>query len=96
MRMRTLALIGVLGVVAACSTPTFTAPPGPQDYRVGFRDGCDAGYAYAGSPFYEPTNAVNPQRTDEPYSTGWKAGFSRCKRHYQRVQSTVHHLIGPP
>ena len=96
MRKRTLALIGVLGVLAACSTPDFTAPPGPKEFRIGFQDGCDAGYAYAGSPFYEHSHAVNPQRIDDPYRTGWKAGFSRCKRHYQRVQWTVHHLIGPP
>ena len=95
MGTKTLALIGVLCVLAACSTPN-TAPPGPKDYRIGFQDGCDAGYAYAGSPYHEPSQAVDPQRTDEPYRTGWKAGFSRCKRHYQRVQSTVHHLFGPP
>ena len=96
MRKRSLALLGALVVVAACSTPQFAAPPGPQDYRVGFHDGCDAGYAWAGSPFYPASNATEPERTDEPYRTGWKAGFSRCLRHYQRIQSTVNAWFGPP
>jgi len=34
------------GLLAACTTPMFAMPPGPPDYRVGFHDGCDAGYAY--------------------------------------------------
>ena len=34
-------------LLAACTTPMFTMPPGPAPYRVGFHDGCDSGYAYA-------------------------------------------------
>ena len=96
MRMRSLAVIGVLGVLTACSTPTFTAPPGPQEYRVGYHDGCDAGYAWAGSPVYPASDATEPARMDEPYRTGWLAGYSRCKRHYQRLQFQTNAIFGTP
>ena len=97
--MRTATRSAVLGtcvVLAACTTPMFTMPPGPQDYRVGFHDGCDAGYANAGSPFYTPV-AVEPAAPGvEPYRSGWVAGFDRCRANYQHLQETVNFLIGPP
>jgi hypothetical protein len=87
---------GSVMLMAACTTPMFTMPPGPSDYRVAFHDGCDAGYAYAGSPFYQPSDAAQPSRSDEPYHSGWRAGFERCRAHYQRIQRTVSSVLGPP
>jgi hypothetical protein len=81
--------------LAACTTPMFTMPPGPEEYRVGFYDGCDAGYAYAGSPFYHEVDTVALTRIDEPYHTGWQAGFDRCRGSYQRIQKTVSSVLGP-
>jgi hypothetical protein len=92
-----LILLCVLASLAACTTPTFTMPPGPRDYRVGYYDGCDAGYAYAGSPFYEPIDAEPAAPAGaELYRTGWQIGFNRCRGNYQHIQRTVNFLIGPP
>ena len=82
--------------LAGCSTPMFTMPPGPQDYRIGFHDGCDDGYAYAGSPFYALEESTQPARSDEVYASGWQAGFEQCKNHYQRVQRVFSTVLGPP
>ena len=53
-----------VGLLTACTTPMFTMPPGPPSYRVGFHDGCDTGYAYAGSPFYQRAFCVRPRCAD--------------------------------
>jgi hypothetical protein len=82
--------------LVGCTTPMFTMPPGPQDYRVGFHDGCDDGYASAGSPFYEHTETAQPLYMGEPYVAGWQAGFEHCKSHYQRMQRVVSTVLGPP
>jgi hypothetical protein len=83
-------------LLAACTTPMFTMPPGPHDYRVGFHDGCDAGYAYADSPFYAPADAAAPASSDEPYVSGWQSGFEQCRGSFQRIQRTVSTVLGPP
>jgi hypothetical protein len=82
--------------LAACTTPMFTMPPGPEGYRIGYHDGCDAGYAYAGSPFYAPSNATEPPRATQDYTVGWQAGFQRCVGSYQQIQRGVNALLGPP
>jgi hypothetical protein len=91
-----IAVLGAAFALAACTTPMFTMPPGPPDYRVGFHDGCDAGYAYAGSPFYQSIAAVPAVPEDEPYRSGWLGGFEHCRASYQRIQHSVNMLFGPP
>ena len=86
----------VSGLLAACATPMFTMPPGPPEYRIAFHDGCDAGYAYAGSPFYRQSYVANPPQSDELYAAGWYAGFDQCKGNYQHIQATTYTIIGPP
>ena len=82
--------------LTGCTTPYATMPPGPWEYRLGYRDGCDAGYAYAGSPFYEQVDTLPAAPTAEPYRSGWLAGFDRCLDNYQHIQRTVNFLVGPP
>jgi hypothetical protein len=91
-------LLVVLGpaLLAACTTPMFTMPPGPEAFRIGYRDGCDAGYAYAGSPFYEQSNVTAPPPATKDYTFGWHAGFEQCAANYQRMQRAVNVLLGPP
>ncbi len=84
----------VAGFVSACSTPTWTSPPGPERFQIGYRDGCDAGYAVAGSPFYDRIEHAEPGDQDSHYAHGWKIGFSDCKRSYDRIQATVHSFFG--
>ncbi|MFQ5466979.1 MAG: hypothetical protein ACE5DS_02480 [Kiloniellaceae bacterium] len=89
-------IVPALVLLAGCTTPMFTMPPGPVDYRVGFREGCDAGYAYAGSPFYAASDQTAPERQDQPYLTGWQEGFERCMKSQQRMQAAVSSFLGPP
>jgi len=72
-------------------------PPGPLSYRVGFHDGCDAGYAFAGSPFYAVSTRTDPPpgQGDDIYRSGWYEGFDTCANHYQRIQRAIHVFVGP-
>jgi hypothetical protein len=87
-------LCGVM--VAACTTPMLTMPPGTEGYQIGYHDGCDAGYAYAGSPFYQRSNVTEPPRSVHDYADGWHAGFQRCAGSYQQIQRSINALLGPP
>ena len=91
-----LAFLAAILSLAGCTTPYATMPPGPWEYRLGYRDGCDDGYAYAGSPFYKQVYTLPARPTAEPYRTGWVEGFDRCLDNYQHFQRTVNFLIGPP
>jgi hypothetical protein len=82
-------------LVAGCTPPLRTVPPGPLGYRVGYQDGCDAGYAYAGSTFYQVSTDSSTPRNDEPYLSGWHDGFDTCVEHYQRIQRAIHVFVGP-
>jgi hypothetical protein len=92
-RTKAISLSGVMVVsvlLSACSTPTWTSPPGTQTFQVGYRDGCDAGYAVAGSPFYERIENAEPGSQDGEYVNGWHEGYLDCKRSYDRMQATIH------
>ncbi len=96
MRLRIFIAVLALGVTGACSTPSFTMPPGPPEYRLGYADGCDAGYAYAGSPLASAGENAGPPPKDDPQRVGWLAGYERCKRSYQRMQGVFSAFFGPP
>ena len=96
MRMRVVAATLLLAVLAGCTTPGFTRPPGHKEFRAGFAAGCDAGYAVAGSPFYRYRSKAEPPPKGDPQRVGWLAGYDRCKRNYERMQWTVHSILGPP
>ena len=91
-----LILLGAVVSLTACTTPYATMPPGPWEYRLGYRDGCDDGYAYAGSPFYQQATTLPTAPATKPYRNGWLAGFDRCLDNYQHFQRTVNFLFGPP
>lgn len=95
MRHRLLAVVA-LALLAGCTTPMFTMPPGPEGFRIGYYDGCDAGYAYAGSPFYGRSEVTAPPPASEDYVHGWQAGFERCASSYQRIQRAINVGFGPP
>src|SRR3979490_3211433 len=50
-RLRRIGWVGLAGLLSSCTLPMFAMPPGPLAYREGYHDGCDTGYAVAGSPF---------------------------------------------
>ncbi len=80
--------------VSACSTPTWTSPPGSERYQIGYKDGCDAGYAVAGSPFYDRIDSATAPEADADYQSGWQFGFTDCKASYNHFQATVHSMFG--
>lgn len=88
------AILVVAGLVSACSTPTWTSPPGSERYQIGYHEGCDAGYAVAGSPLYERIDSAEPVSQDIDYVHGWYEGFDECKRSYDRIQATIHSIFG--
>ena len=84
----------VVLLVSGCSTPTWTSPPGSERYQVGYRDGCDAGYAVAGSFFYERIDSAEPAHDDVDYVHGWQSGYVNCKNKQEHFQATLHSLLG--
>ena len=95
MTNRLLAALLVLVTLAGCTTPWFTRPPGQKAYREGYAEGCDAGYSVAGSPVYRYRDKVEPPPKGDPTRAGWLAGYDRCKRNYERIQWTLHSILGP-
>ena len=84
-----------VGLMATgCATPAWTSPPGSERYQIGYRDGCDAGYAIAGSFFYERIDSAWPAYDDGDYVSGWENGYDQCKRKQDRFQATVHSIFG--
>ena len=96
MRIRLVSATLILVLLAGCTTPSFSLPPGTKDFREGYAEGCDAGYAVAGSPFYSYRDKAEPPPKGDPRRVGWLAGYDRCKRNYERIQGTLHALFGPP
>ena len=78
----------------AGSTPTWTSPPGPERFQIGYKDGCDAGYASAGSPFYERADNPAVPEADADYQDGWRMGFYECEKSYNHFQATLHSMFG--
>lgn len=96
MRLRLTVAVLAFGALSACTTPSFTMPPGTPSYRAGFAEGCDAGYAHAGSPFVFGQEMAEAPAMGDPQRIGWLAGYERCKRSYQRMQGVFSAFFGPP
>jgi hypothetical protein len=73
----------------------FAMPPGPLAYRQGYHDGCENGYAVAGSPFYEQSWDAMTPRAEPDYVAGWTAGLYDCKRSFERIERTIHQVLSP-
>lgn len=94
MILRILAVGAVLVGASACHTDLITVPPGSETYRVGYRDGCDSGYADAGNSAFTYVDAGDAILPANEYRDGWNSGFFDCKRSFQRIQRTVHLILG--
>ena len=90
-----LAMLLCAGLLAAsCSTPTWTSPPGSERYQIGYKEGCDAGYAVAGSIFYERIERAEPIHDEVDYVNGWEYGYLKCKKKQEHFQATLHSILG--
>ncbi|MDJ0949413.1 MAG: hypothetical protein QNJ94_10870 [Alphaproteobacteria bacterium] len=83
-RMATLAAAtSAVAILAACDTLDGWPPPGPEEYRIGFADGCGSGYSDAGRqgaiPLKRPAYG-----TDAEYKRGWHEGYDYCYDEEQR------------
>jgi hypothetical protein len=93
--LRRMSPIPLAGLLASCTLPMFAMPPGPLAYRQGYHDGCDVGYAVAGSPLYEQPSEVSPPRAGLDYDSGWSAGLYDCRSSFERIQRTVNLVLSP-
>lgn len=57
----------------------------PDEYKIGFEDGCDSGYVSAGNPYYSYKKDVMRFQSDVLYKDGWTDGFNNCKSQYEHV-----------
>ena len=92
---RQLGLLPLAGLLASCALPTFASPPGPLAYRQGYHDGCESGYAVAGSPFYVQPWEVGIPQAEPDYVAGWTAGLYDCRASFERIQRTIHQALSP-
>jgi len=98
--LRRMSAISLAGLLTSCTLPMFAMPPGPLAYRQGYHDGCDVGYAVAGSPLYEQPPyeqppAVSTPRVGQDYVSGWSEGMYDCRSSFERIQRTVNLVLSP-
>ena len=88
--MKNLALIPMFFLFAACvwegPSPAFLDmdPPGPPEYKAGWRDGCESGFATYGTAFYKTYYSFYQDFNmlkNRHYNAAWHEAFNFC-RHY--------------
>lgn len=80
-RLLSILIVGL--IVTACVTPMSLVPPGPEPWRIGYRDGCDSGTRAAGNPYVQFIKDVQRSMGDRLYREGWQDGFATCKGTYE-------------
>ena len=67
----------------------FDAPPGPEKFRIGWKDGCDTGKAATGEVkhkmafgFKKDARFIEGDKFNAEYSKGWETAFWYCQRYY--------------
>jgi hypothetical protein len=74
------ALFAVLGVAACGSIEDTLIERGQTPaYAKGYADGCASGNEAAGGLFAQNRKDASRHGTDEEYTTGWDAGFAKCR-----------------
>lgn len=61
----------------------------PPDYRAGYRDGCESGYAAAGNPYMRTRKNIDLFLGNPVYKTGWEDGFAYCKGDYESTSRAL-------
>ena len=91
---RAAVLAGVVLLLAGCGTTMLSVPPGPGDYRDGYRDGCDSGYAASGNFLYARDYDAERAEANEQYALGWQAGYGKCQARFHRIQRSFSVILG--
>jgi hypothetical protein len=78
----TLAVLTVLGALAACTSQkeALIARGFDPAYAEGYDDGCSSGQAAAGSTFDSASKDESRYAGDSQYTQGWDAGLAECQR----------------
>ena len=88
--MRRLFFVLILSLIlVGCATSYDHVPPGPPDYREGYRDGCNCGYVQAGHPYYRWTKNVTKYGSSELYKQGWDDGRDTCRSQYEGIRRSI-------
>lgn len=59
-------------------------PPGPTNFQLGWRDGCETGIAASANTFQRQFYRFKQDSTlaqDPTYYTGWRNAFNYCQRY---------------
>jgi len=74
------AVLAVALVAAGLAGCGGRSPPGSAEFKRGYIDGCDSGYADANRPGYETVYYKDEKRfeTDAEYRKGWIEGQKAC------------------
>ena len=74
------------------STTLHDAPPGPKNFRKGWRDGCNSGKAATGQShqrfgfyFFMDARFIEGEKFNAVYYRGWDAAFWYCERFYDHL-----------
>jgi len=87
--MRKILLLSVIALNACTfgfSTPVLMDmdPPGPPEYKAGWKDGCQSGFATYGTAIYKMEYSFYQNYSmmrDPSYNAAWHESFDYC-RHY--------------
>jgi hypothetical protein len=70
------------------------APPGPENFRIGWRHGCDTGKAATGRSkhklvykFFKDARFIEGDGFEPTYDKGWETAFWYCQRYYDVLES---------
>ena len=86
--MKEVMLIGIIGIIAIAISGCRPAdlylvnPSGPQEYRLGWEDGCDTGLSAEGGPLYKMVWGFKKRpemSSNEMYKQAWNEGFTYCR-----------------
>lgn len=61
----------------------------PEEYKAGFRNGCDSGYSAAGNIYYSFTKDVRRYSEDRLYRQGWDDGMTHCRASYDASKNSM-------
>ena len=70
------------------------APPGPENFRYGWQDGCDTGKAATGKSkhklayaFFKDVNFIEGDRFNEEYQKVLVSAFLSCQRYFDVLEA---------
>jgi len=70
------------------------APPGPENFRIGWKDGCNTGKGATGKSkhkmvykFFKDARYIQGDGFEPQYDKGWETAFWYCQRYYDVLET---------